>query len=180
MRISVFLSYPVPFMQRQVDFINKIKDYLKSRGFDPRSLGVTDYDMKEPLTAIRRLMLESNGLITVAFRRALIEKGTEKPYSDIGQTSKDLSGTWTTSPYCQIEPAMAFQIGLPILIFREKGVMANGIMEKGVTGTYLPEFDLDDSIISYLDTDEWKQLIGVWEGCVRMVVENKGCPPKLY
>jgi len=42
------------------------------RGLEPRTLGVTDYDMDAPLKAIRRLMLESNGLITIAFKRALI------------------------------------------------------------------------------------------------------------
>jgi len=36
------------------------------RGLEPRTLGVTDYDMDAPLKAIRRLMLESNGLITIA------------------------------------------------------------------------------------------------------------------
>nr|VFJ88362.1 MAG: hypothetical protein BECKLFY1418A_GA0070994_100411 [Candidatus Kentron sp. LFY] len=42
------------------------------RGLEPRTLGVTDYDMDAPLKAIRRLMLESNGLITIALRRSLI------------------------------------------------------------------------------------------------------------
>jgi hypothetical protein len=51
-----------------------LKSILKNRGFEPRTLGVTDYDMQEPLTAIRRLMLESNGLLTIAFRRGFIKK----------------------------------------------------------------------------------------------------------
>lgn len=31
---------------------------------------------------------------------------------------------------------MAVQIGLPVLILRESGVVADGILEKGVLGTY--------------------------------------------
>lgn len=124
-------------------------------------------------------MLESNGLITVAFRRNIITEGTYKPHSDIGHQSEDLSNTWTTSPYCQIEPAMAFQLGLPILIFREKGVKDEGILQPGVTGTYLPVFDLD-SKHDYLISEEWRQIIAKWEGYVRAVVEKKGRPPKLY
>ena len=151
-----------------------------SRGLEPRTLGVTDYDVAEPLTAIRRLMIESNGLLTVAFRRGYIEKGVGKPDSDINEFNYPLSNQWITSPYCQIEPAMAFQLGIPILILREKGVMPEGILEKGVTGTYLPEFDLKNPANQYLQSCEWQQLIGKWEGFVRRVVENKGCPPRLY
>jgi hypothetical protein len=181
LKISVFLSYPQPFLQRQQIFIDKISAYLNERGFQPRTLGVTDYDMEAPLTAIRRLMLESNGLITIAFRRARIDSGIGKPDSDItGTHSYDISNKWLTSPYCHIEPAMAFQIGLPILIFREKGVIDDGILERGVTGLYMPEFDLDKSIDSFFTNQEWKQIIGRWEGQVRKVVENKGYPPKLF
>ena len=154
---------------------------MEGRGFAPRTLGVTDYDMDAPLTAIRRLMLESNGLITIAFRRAYIEKGIGKYGTDIsGVKEFEINGQWTTSPYCHIEPAMAFQLGLPILIFREAGVIADGILEKGVTGTYLPEFDLSKNPDYYLTSKEWLQVIGKWEGYVRKVAESRGCPPKLY
>jgi len=179
-KISVFLSYPKPFMKSQQKFINDISDYLHSRNIAPRTLGVTDYDMNEPLTAIRRLMLESNGLLTIAFRRAFVEKGTNKPESDLDETSAPISNQWMTSPYCQIEPAMAFQIGLPILILREQGVMAEGILEKGVAGTYLPEFNLSVPTSKYLESGEWQQIIGQWEGYVRSVIDKKGYPPRLY
>lgn len=180
MNISIFLSYPKPHLKSQQDFVNEISHYMKKRGFYPRTLGVTDYDMNAPLTAIRRLMLESNGMLTIAFRRCLIKKGVSKPDSDIGENKHDLVNMWTTSPYCHIEPAMAFQLGLPILILREKGVIADGMLEKGASGTYLPEFDLNNGVEHYLESEEWKQMIGIWEGYVRSVVEHKGIPPKLY
>ena len=137
MSSSIFLSYPRPFKKRQEEFIERIIHYFEERELQPRTLGVTDYDMDAPLTAIRRLMLESNGLVTIAFRRSLIKQGTGKPNSDIGEEEYDLSNKWLTSPYCQIEPAMAFQLGLPVLILREKGVIAEGILEKGCSwGVY--------------------------------------------
>lgn len=179
-KIPIFLSYPRPFCQNQVTLIENVCDHLHSRGFIGRTLGVTDYDMEEPLTAIRRIMLECNGIITIALRRTYINQGLSKPDSDIGQQSQALNSTWITSPYSQIEPAMAFQIGLPILIFREKGVIAEGILERGVAGTYLPEIDLDDDTSKYFKSQEWMQLTGKWEGYVRTVLRNKGLPPKLY
>ena len=136
--------------------------------------------MEAPLKAIRRLMLESNGLLSIAFRRSIIKEGTYKPFSDMDEVSHDLANTWLTSPYCQIEPAMAFQLGLPVLIFREKGVLAEGILEKGVLGIYMPEFDLNCNLDDYFKSKEWIQIIQKWEGYVRKVVDNKGKPPMLY
>lgn len=179
MRHSVFLSYPTPIMQEQIDFINLLKEHLKMRGFEPRTLGVSDYDMQEPLAAIRQIMLESNGVITIAFRRYYIEKGASKYGSNIGINEQTIDSMWFTSPYCQIEPAMAYQLGLPLLILREKGVIADGILERGVSGTYLPEFDLSSNR-NYLDSDEWQQIFAIWEGYVRSVIRKKGMPPRLY
>lgn len=69
---------------------------------------------------------------------------------------------------------------MPVLIFREKGVLAEGILEKGVLGIYMPEFDLNQSIENYFRSPEFLQILGKWEGYVRKVVENKSNPPTLY
>lgn len=181
MRISVFLSYPKPCFGRQKEFIERIRAYLEGRGFGPRTLGVTDYDMDAPLTAIRRLMLESNGLLTVAFRRTFVEKGTARFRTDVdGMSESSIGGVWLTTPWAHIEPAMAYQLGLPVLILREKGVLDDGMLERGVVGLYMPEFDLDGSLDDYFASAEWNGMIGKWEGYVRAVVDRKSAPPQLY
>lgn len=177
MRIPVFLSYSSPYTEEQRTFIKEVKIHLQNRGLEPRTLGTTDYDLDEPLTAIRRLMFESNGLLAIAFKRYYVMNGIEKPKSI---DEKNISNKYFSSPWCHIEPAMAFQLGLPILIIREKGVIDNGVLEKGVIGTYLPEFDLSNPIEEYLKSEEWNQIIGEWEGCVRAVRKAKGKPPMLY
>lgn len=179
--ISIFLSYPQPFLQRQQDFIERLSNYLDQRGLEPKTLGVNNYDMEAPLKGIRRLMIESNGLLTVAFRRYLVDSGSSKPETDMpGSQSTSISGRWFTSPFCQIEPAMAFQLGLPVLVLRESGVHADGVLERGVLGTYMPEFDLDSPIDDYFQGQEFRQLIGQWEGYVRGVYASRGNPPQLY
>ena len=180
-KISVFVSYPKPYMSAQQEFIDRVYTYLDGRGLAPRTLGVTDYDVDAPLKAIRRLMLESNGLITVAFRRTYIERGVGNYRTDIASLKPvELTGKWLTSPWAHIEPAMAYQIGLPILLLREKGVIDDGILEKAVVGTYMPEFDLDSSLDDYFASPEWNNLIWKWESQVRAVVDKKGNPPQLF
>lgn len=181
MSIPVFLSYPQPYLEKQAKFIEKVKQYLNNRGLEAKTLGVTNYDMNAPLVAIRRLMYECNGLLTIAFRRMYIEKGMSKPNTDIsGMKQHSISGKWITSMYCHIEPSMAFQVGLPIVVFRESGVIDDGILEKGVTGLYMPEFDLDNDIDKYFEKEEWKQVMGDWEAKVRNTYYNKGLPPIRY
>jgi hypothetical protein len=180
MKISVFLSYPKPITLQQETFLQKTLSYLNSRGLSPRTLGVTDYDMEAPLKAIRRMLLECNGLISIAFRRSLIVRGTFRFGTDLpALVEQPLDNTWLTSPWSQIEGAMAYQLGLPVLLFRETGVHAEGIFEKGVVGLYMPEFDVSKADY-YFSTLEWNEVMGKWEGYVRSVVEKKGNPPKLY
>jgi hypothetical protein len=181
MAISIFLSYPKPCFGRQQEFVTRVYDYLRSRGFEPRTLGVNEYDMDAPLTAIRRLMIESNGLITIAFRRTFVEKGTARLRTDIAELKESsIDNTWLTTPWAHIEPAMAYQLGLPVLIFRESGVMDDGVLEKGVVGLYMPVIELDASMDRYFQSAEWNAIIGRWEGFVRAVVDRKGRPPSLY
>lgn len=177
MRTSIFLSYPQPYNNEQQVFIDELTKHLNNRDLEPRTLGVTDYDPDVPLRAIRRLMLESNGIITIAFRRTLVDRGNSRPGTP---KAYSLDGKWLTSPYSQIEPAMAFQIGLPTLILREHGVIPEGLLEKGVTGLYMPEFNLSSPVAPYLKSDEWMQIFKKWEHQVSSVREGKGNPPSYY
>ena len=181
MPVSVFLSHPQPVNDEQKEFIGKLSLWLGTRGFMPRTLGVTDYSDAAPLEGIRGLMSECNGLICIAFRRTHVESGTKTVRVGKNYQSKPMNDQWLTSPWAQIEPAMAYQIGLPVLVLRESGVLDDGVLEKGIIGLYMPEFDLgisDDE--HYLDSQEWVQISTGWEQHVRTVVRNKGRPPKLY
>lgn len=180
-KISIFLSQPRPCMIEQQEFVDRICAYLDSRGFAPRTLGVTDYDMDAPLKAIRRLMQESNGLITIAFRRTYVTQATEYHGTNLPNLKEfALADQWLTSPWAHIEPAMAYQLGLPILLFREDGVVADGLFEQGVVGSYMPVFDTSRALDDYFASPEWEALIVKWESQVRTVVERKGNPPQLY
>jgi hypothetical protein len=180
-KISVFLSYPSPHLELQTRFVRRVSSYLDGRGFVPRTLGVTDYDIDAPLKAIRRLMLECNGLLTIALARTYIEKGTGNYRTDVDRmTEKSLDGCYLTSPWSHIEAAMAYQIGLPVLVFREAGVVADGILEQGVIGTYMPEIDLERPFDDHFASPQWLEVMSRWEGYVRAVADHKGNPPRLY
>lgn len=170
--VPIFLSYAKPFNKKQEEFIEKVILHFEQNDFDPKTLGEDDYGhgfhgIATPMENIRDKMKECFGLLSIAFRRTYIEKGTGKLNADIeGQEVYDISKKWITSPYCHIEPSMAFQINMPILIFREKGVIADGILEKGVVPYYMPEFDLDKPIDEYFKSSHWIHLFEAWKALV--------------
>lgn len=119
------------------------------------------------------MMRECHGLLSIAFKRSYIEKGTCKFGTILpNQVSSDISGSWITSPYCQIEPSMAFQIDMPILIFREKEVIDEGILDRGAVGYNMPDFDLEQ-IDEYFKGLEWNELISEWKTAVLTYREEK-------
>lgn len=180
MKVPVFLSRPTPHLKAQVQFVDELKRELGQRGFDPHTLGPgSSYDYDAPLVGIRRILAHCCGLISIAFRRTHVPSATMRPGADItGRAVEHSSDFWITSPYCQIEPAMAFQLGLPILILREEGVLPEGVLEKGVTGLYLPEFSLEAD--SFISGDECRRLLDQWSGYVRTVHKKRGDPPTLF
>lgn len=181
-RPGVFLSYPKPANRAQADFIQAVAQKILALDFAPRTLGVSDYNLQAPLAAIRSILTECNGLISVAFRRMHVAQGDVNRDSDLPDSApREVEDVWFTSPWSQIEPAMAYQMGLPIIMLREKGVVAEGLLQPGIVGLYLPEFDCSGpSGTSYLDGAEWSQIFREWEHEVRSVVKTRGRPPQLY
>ncbi len=178
MKINIFLSHPKPMTKVQNEFIDQLTKILN----DPyqlncHTLGRDSYDMDAPMTAIRRLMLESNGVLVVAFRRYWVEAGHENHECDLpGVNCRTISGLWMTSPWSHIEAAMGFQLGLPLMVLREKGVLADGLLDRGVRGANYPEFDLASGAKDFLSSRLLKSLLPQWSARVQQYRELRGVP----
>ncbi len=178
-RIPVFLSYATPFNTLQAEFLSGVIAQLKRNLLLPRTLGRTDQYTETPLTSIRRMILSSYGLIAIAFKRAFVTKAVARPGSPREQTFDDF---WLSSPYLQIEPAMAYQQGLPISLFVENGVSTNGvfggILEQGATPFNIVTFNLDSQtdITDFFSSVYWRETFLDWIGEVRGYYEFKTEP----
>src|SRR5699024_10461464 len=94
-------------------------------------------------TSIRRLVLSSYGLIAVNFRRILVRCIR----TNVGACMSN-DPFWEGTPFSQIEPAMAHQHGLPMLMIRESGTDTNrGIWEKGISPFFILEWDSDEQSV---------------------------------
>ena len=178
---AVFLSYPSPYEPGQREFVECLRAELDRRCFTPRTLGITDYNMSAPLRAVRSVLLDSHGMIVVAFRRVNIIRGNAIVRHGTAQPRRlNLSGQWFTSPWVHIEAAMAYQEGLPVLILSEAGVFVEGMLDASAVGIYMPVFSLAEDLTSYFHSNEFTALFSDWEHHVRTVIGKKSADPRLY
>ncbi|KUO69105.1 MAG: hypothetical protein APF77_11295 [Clostridia bacterium BRH_c25] len=57
------------------------------------------------------MVLSSYGMLSIAFRRVLPERAISRPGT---ARQRVYTNQWISSPYFQVEPAMAYQQGLPL------------------------------------------------------------------
>ncbi|MCX7748099.1 MAG: hypothetical protein N2645_14625 [Clostridia bacterium] len=178
-RIPAFLSYARPYNDMQQIFLDRVIEEIKERLIFPRTLGRSDQNIEDPLTAIRRMILSSYGMLAIAFRRAFVKEAISRPQTDQQQIFQDF---WLSSPYLQIEPSMAYQHGLPIMLMVEDGVSTNstfgGVLEQGAGPFNIIRFDLQtpQSIPNFFNSVFWKETFEDWVGAVRCAY-NKQTEP---
>lgn len=110
-RIPVFLSHPSRLNSDQQEFVDAIIRQIRKALLFPRTLPESEQYPETPLTNIRRMLLSSYGFIALNLKQRevkVIQNSLNQPQDYV---------TWEGSPFAQIEPAMAYEYGLPILYF---------------------------------------------------------------
>lgn len=178
-KIPVFLSYATPYNSLQQEFLNHVIEEIKDRMLFPRTLGRTDQYTQTPLTGIRRMMLSSFGFMTIAFRRAFVIEAISRLCTPQQQTFENF---WLSSPYIQIETAMAYQRGLPVMMLVEEGVSTNsvfgGVLEQGSGPFTIIRFNPQNqqSITDFFNSVFWKETFEDWAGKVRCYYDRLTSP----
>ena len=169
-RTPIFLSYATPFNDLQMMFLNRVIRELRNVLLFPRTLGVSEVETSPPITAIRQMVLSSFGMLAIAFRRVLIKDAISRPGTTREKEYKDV---WLSSPYLQVEPSMAYEQGLPLMILVEEGVITDGvfggILEQGAAPLFIPIFSLQskESINEFFNSPYWKSVFIDWLGQVQ-------------
>jgi hypothetical protein len=166
--VKVYLSHPFPHKRTQCDFIESLRRELAARRFVTCTVTVVEGVETSVFGAIRSRVLESHGLVVVALRKTWVRRGVIRGDSENpALPSADMSRLWLTSPYCQIEPAMAYQLALPIMVLREHGVMPEGFLDNTADVLKAPEIDLLEDSRNYFRSELWTLIMDEWETLVR-------------
>ncbi|RXZ82091.1 hypothetical protein EBB07_12245 [Paenibacillaceae bacterium] len=164
-RIPIFLSTTNTVNDLQGQFLNRLIAEIEGALLFPRTLPVSEQYPENILTNIRRLVFSSYGLLAINFRRFQVEI----LQSNEGQPPTS-TPFWEGSTFSQIEPAMAFQFGIPILLVRERGTdVNNGIWAGGITPLNIfVDWDSDNqSVDDFFNSIQWREVFANWAAEVR-------------
>ena len=127
MTTKVFISKGSTTTVKQREFIDGVLESLEVSGLSPRIMYENEWSHEQPLVAIKKVIRECSGAVVIAFERTIIEKGVELKKDG----KKKLQNIALTTPWNQIEAAMAYSFDLPLLVIAENGLKSEGLIEQG-------------------------------------------------
>jgi hypothetical protein len=167
--VNVFVSVGAPHLAVQETFLVRLERSLRSRGFRSLTLGRNNYDNRNPLRAIRDLMLRCEGAVIVGFDRRVAPVAIEKQGS---VSERRLRNVRTATPWNHLEAGMAFQLDIPMLILKDRATHPEGILDQSV-GEYLVfEFDIESESEGL--SPPLKRTIETWAAQVRERARREG------
>lgn len=125
---NIFISVGATSTKKQEEFVSAIEDRLRSEGLTPNTVGRNKFTADSPLKAINELMDECNGTVIIALERIYFSSGLEKRG---GEKESELKEVKIPTTWNQIESAMAYSKGHPLMIIIEEGLRKEGLLERG-------------------------------------------------
>ena len=86
----------------------------------------TFWSVKKPLLPIQKSMKEVSGCLVLALERFFAVEGIYKRGSE---QEKKISQEQYSTPWSQIEAAMAYQAGLPLFIMKDENIRGEGMLD---------------------------------------------------
>ena len=156
----VFLSQPtwVPPDQRQG--LENFKNLLRMFDLEPRSIGVTDRPTKLPMDEVIQLMNQCVGAVILGIPQIEVRSGRVK--------GEEITSAFSIgTEWNHIEAALAYAIGLPVLVIHDVTV-GRGIFDPGAANAFI--YSVDFSSASWALTNEISGATKSW--CQRLARED--------
>jgi hypothetical protein len=126
MAIDVYLSAGKPANAEQEAFLQAVERFLRQHDLNPRTPGRTHLANKQPLRAVEQCMRSCKGIVVVAYERLYAPVAIERRG---GPEQKGLEDAIVPTVWNQVEGAMAYTLGLPVMILAQKGLRSEAMLE---------------------------------------------------
>jgi hypothetical protein len=164
MAADVFVSVGRTFNAEQEAFVSAVEQCLTRNGMVARTVGRTSFGAAKPLKQIENLMHTCQGVVVIALARMHIEKGIDRSG---GSDERRLDGIKLPTVWNQIETAMGYSLGKPLLVIMEQGVHREGLLDLN-HDWYVQRVSLDVASLSTPEFcgvfDDWKRLVQASRG----------------
>src|SRR5271165_38380 len=125
---DVFVSVGGTANDQQEAFVRAVEDRLRSEGLIPHTVGRNTFSSDAPLKAVTQLMDTCSGAVVIALERSYFPNGVERRG---GPKETPLAHIKLPTPFNQIEAAMSYSRGLPLMVIVEEGLKMEGLLERG-------------------------------------------------
>ena len=126
MAIDVYLSAGRPATKEQEEFLQAVERFLKQHDLNPLTPGRSHLANKQPLKAVEKCMHGCKGIVVVAYERLYAPLAIELRG---GPDKKEHEHAMVPTVWNQVEGAMAYTLGLPVLIIAQKGLRSEALLE---------------------------------------------------
>lgn len=168
---DVFVSVGTGLSPSQETFVVAVEERLRAIGLNPRTIGRNTFSADAPLHAISDLMDECRGAVVIALERFRFPSGEERPES---AKQRQLADVRMPTSWNQIEAAMAYSRGLPLLVIVDEGVRADGLLEKG-NDWYVQDLPVDANA---LNTTAFTGILESWSSRLDSAPNPKASKPQ--
>ena len=154
--LNVFVSVGGTANAEQEAFVRAVEDRLRSEGLVPHTVGRNTFSSDAPLKTVTELLDKCAGTVVIALERAFYPTGLEKRG---GPKQSQVANVKLPTPWNQIEAAMAYSRGQPLLVIVEHGLKSEGLLERGYDW-YVQWVDLAPSALTTL---EFNGILAGWK-----------------
>jgi pimeloyl-ACP methyl ester carboxylesterase len=166
--VPVFLSVGGGRTEHQEAFVKDIKGHCLSKGLEAKTVDEYGSTNRTPLKDVEYRMERCYGAVVLAFERTRIELGVSRPGAG-EKLEQRLQNVRLPTVWNQIEAAMAYSRGLPLLVLVEHGLQGEGMLE-GRYDWRVKWVNLGDSILSD------PEFLGMFEDWREAVIERRDRP----
>ncbi|MDQ2840998.1 MAG: hypothetical protein M3Y72_08170 [Acidobacteriota bacterium] len=126
---DIFMSVGRTSTHEQEALVEEVEAYLRDLGLNPSTVGRNYFKNQQPLVSVSELMAVCSGAVILAFERVLIKDGLERRGDPDGE--QEIRDRALPTVWNQIEAAMAYSKGLPLLVLVEEGMREEGLLDQG-------------------------------------------------
>jgi hypothetical protein len=143
-------------------FCDNLAGRVRAAGFEPKTVGITDFGNASPLQIVRDLMFECSGAVILGLSQFQASGAMLKPGT---KASEAIGDVVLATPWNQLEAGIAYALSLPLLVIREQSVRAEGIFDPQVGDYFVHQTSLTSD---WLESDRFTQPFEQWANLVRV------------
>ena len=154
--LNVFVSVGGTATEQQESFVRAVEERLRSEGLIPHTVGRNAFSVDSPLKTVTELLDKCSGTVVIALERMYFSNGVEKRG---GLKESPVVDVKLATPWNQIEAAMAYSRGHPLMVIVEAGVKNEGLLERGYDW-YVQSVPVDSSVLA---SPEFNGVLSSWK-----------------